>query len=215
MLKIRNYRKERNLTIKELAAMTGMSISYISQVERGELDPSLSSLRKIASVLQLPIYLLLDDVEIMGDLTRRKDQQLVRTSEDGAVTYRFLTPLPSPEFSPQMLLMHFAIAPRSQDTPEPIRHASEEMIYVMEGQLTIQIGGSDIVLNPGDTTVIQKNLPHICKNCSGPGGGRALMPAHFRKRPAPPGARRKKRAPVCPGRPRNTIPSAAGNAIFP
>ena len=102
----------------------------------------------------------------MGDLTRRKDQQLVRTSEDGAVTYRFLTPLPSPEFSPQMLLMHFAIAPRSQDTPEPIRHASEEMIYVMEGQLTIQIGGSDIVLNPGDTTVIQKNLPHICKNCS-------------------------------------------------
>ena len=62
MLKIRNYRKERNLTIKELAAMTGMSISYISQVERGELDPSLSSLRKIASVLQLPIYLLLDDV---------------------------------------------------------------------------------------------------------------------------------------------------------
>ena len=166
MLKIRNYRKERNLTIKELAAMTGMSISYISQVERGELDPSLSSLRKIASVLQLPIYLLLDDVEIMGDLTRRKDQQLVRTSEDGAVTYRFLTPLPSPEFSPQMLLMHFAIAPRSQDTPEPIRHASEEMIYVMEGQLTIQIGGSDIVLNPGDTTGIQKSLPHICKNCS-------------------------------------------------
>ena len=46
MLKIRNYRKERNLTIKELAAMTGKSISYISQVERGELDPSLSSLRK-------------------------------------------------------------------------------------------------------------------------------------------------------------------------
>ena len=73
MLKIREYRKQRKLTIKELAAMTGMSISYISQVERGEIDPSLSSLRKIASVFQLPLYMLLDDEEIMGNLTLRKD----------------------------------------------------------------------------------------------------------------------------------------------
>lgn len=166
MLKIREYRKQRKLTIKELAAMTGMSISYISQVERGEIDPSLFSLRKIASVFQLPLYMLLDDEEIMGNLTLRKDQQLVRVSEDGSITYRFLTPIPSPGYSPQSLLMNFTLAPHAQDVPEPVRHSSEEMIYVMEGQLTVQIGNSDIVLNPGDTTVIQKNLPHICKNCS-------------------------------------------------
>ena len=100
MLKIREYRKQRKLTIKELAAMTGMSISYISQVERGEIDPSLFSLRKIASVFQLPLYMLLDDEEIMGNLTLRKDQQLVRVSEDGSITYRFLTPIPSPDTLP-------------------------------------------------------------------------------------------------------------------
>lgn len=44
MLKIREYRKKRKLTIKELAELSGMSISYISQIERGEIDPSLSSL---------------------------------------------------------------------------------------------------------------------------------------------------------------------------
>ena len=43
MLKIREYRKQQNLTMKELAREAGMSISYISQVERGEIDPSLSS----------------------------------------------------------------------------------------------------------------------------------------------------------------------------
>ena len=140
MLKIREYRKQRKLTIKELAAMTGMSISYISQVERGEIDPSLFSLRKIASVFQLPLYMLLDDEEIMGNLTLRKDQQLVRVSEDGSITYRFLTPIPSPGYSPQSLLMNFTLAPHAQDVPEPVRHSSEEMIYVMEGQLTVQIG---------------------------------------------------------------------------
>ena len=62
MLKIREYRKQKQLTIKELAALTDMSISYISQIERGEIDPSLSALRKIAGVFQIPLYLLLDDM---------------------------------------------------------------------------------------------------------------------------------------------------------
>lgn len=164
MLKIREYRKQKKMTIRELAAQTGMSISYISQVERGEIDPSLSALRKIAAAFQLPLYLLLDDVEVTGNLTLRKEQQIVRSSEDGAVTYRFLTPLPSSEYSPEALLIAFSVAPHAQDVPEPIRHYSEEMIYVTEGILTVQIGDADIVLHPGDSTVIQKNLPHICKN---------------------------------------------------
>lgn len=164
MLKIRDFRKQRGFTIKELAARSGMSISYISQVERGEIDPSLSSLRKIAAVFQIPLYMLLDDTELLSDLTLRRDQQLVRRSEDGAVAYRFLTPLPSPQYSPEAILIGFEVAPHSQDTAEPVRHDSEEIICVTDGQLTVQIGETDIILSPGDTTVIQKNLPHICKN---------------------------------------------------
>ena len=62
MLKIREFRKSQKMTIKALAELSGMSISYISQIERGEIDPSLSSLRKIAAGLQVPMYMLLDDV---------------------------------------------------------------------------------------------------------------------------------------------------------
>ena len=164
MLKIREYRKQRKLTIKELASRAGMSISYISQIERGEIDPSLSALRRIAAVFQIPLYLLLDDVEVMEDMTLRKEKQLVRRSEDGAITYRFLSPLPSPSCSPEALLMAFELAPGSQDVQEPVRHYSEEILYVTEGVLTVQIGDTDIVLNPGDSTGIQKNLPHLCKN---------------------------------------------------
>lgn len=73
MLKIREYRKQKQLTIKELAALTDMSISYISQIERGEIDPSLSALRKIAGVFQIPLYLLLDDMERSDNLTIKKN----------------------------------------------------------------------------------------------------------------------------------------------
>lgn len=164
MLKIRTYRKQRQLTIKELAALTDMSISYISQIERGEIDPSLSALRKIAGVFQVPLYMLLDDVEITDNLTMKREQQPVRFSEDHQVSYRFLTPLPSPRYSPEALLIEFTLAPHSQDVPEPVRHHSEELIYVNEGTLTVQISDSQFPLSPGDTTVIRKDFPHICKN---------------------------------------------------
>lgn len=166
MLKIRKYRKKRQLTIKELAALTDMSISYISQIERGEIDPSLSALRKIAGVFQIPLYLLLDDMEFTDHLTLKKEQQPLRFSEDKKVSYRFLTPLPSPRYSPEALLIEFTLAPHSQDVSEPVRHHSEELIYIMEGNLTVQIGDSHLELSTGDTTVIQKDFPHICKNCT-------------------------------------------------
>lgn len=150
--------------MRELAEQTGMSISYISQIERGEIDPSLSSLRKIAAVFQMPLYMLLDDTELVGNLTIRKDQQLVSLSEDGKVKYRYLTPLPSVEYYPEALLVEFEIAPHAQDVTEAVQHNSEELTYVLEGQLTVQIGDVDIVVNEGDSTVVQKNLPHICKN---------------------------------------------------
>lgn len=166
MLKIREFRKNQKMTIKELAELSGMSISYISQIERGEIDPSLSSLRKIAAGLQVPMHMLLDDVVAMGNLTIRKEQQVITYSEDHKVSYRYLTPFPSPAYSPEAMLIQFEIAAHAQDTQLPIRHHSEEMVYVTEGQLTVQIGDSDVILNPGDTTVIQKDLPHIYKNNS-------------------------------------------------
>ena len=59
--KIRKYRKKLNLTIKDLAERTGLSIGYISQLERDEAEPSLSSLRKIAKEFDVPIYVLIEE----------------------------------------------------------------------------------------------------------------------------------------------------------
>ena len=49
--KIRKLRKEKKLTLKDIAEATGLSIGYISQLERGAVEPSLSSLRKVSEFL--------------------------------------------------------------------------------------------------------------------------------------------------------------------
>ena len=168
MLKIREFRKSQKMTIKELAELSGMSISYISQIERGEIDPSLSSLRKIAAGLQVPMHMLLDDVVVMGNLTIRKEQQVITYSEDHKVSYRFLTPFPSPAYSPEVMLIQFEIAAHAQDTQLPIRHHSEEMVYVTEGQLTVQIGDTEKVPaeETADTPASADTLPENRKPVS-------------------------------------------------
>ena len=60
--RIRNARKAKGFKLGDLAEITELSSSYISQLERGLIEPSLTSLRKISNALNIPIYLLMDDV---------------------------------------------------------------------------------------------------------------------------------------------------------
>ncbi|WVP64049.1 helix-turn-helix transcriptional regulator [[Clostridium] symbiosum] len=73
---IREYRKKLGLTMKDLAESTGLSIGYISQVEREEVEPSLSSLRKIAGSFDVPVYILMDDHKNDRNLTIRREERL-------------------------------------------------------------------------------------------------------------------------------------------
>ena len=100
--KIRKYRKKMNLTIKELAARTGLSIGYISQLERNEAEPSLSSLRKIAKEFDVPLYVLIEDEQENGSLTIRKEDRVSVHTKKSGIEYEFLTPLPSQNFLPKV-----------------------------------------------------------------------------------------------------------------
>lgn len=52
---IRKLRKEKDLTLKQMARRTGLSVSLLSQIERAESSPSISSLYKVAVALETPV----------------------------------------------------------------------------------------------------------------------------------------------------------------
>ncbi|MBI5515601.1 MAG: response regulator [Deltaproteobacteria bacterium] len=58
---IRNLRKERDLTLKQMAKRTGLSVSLLSQIERAESSASISSLYKIAVALDARVQELFGD----------------------------------------------------------------------------------------------------------------------------------------------------------
>lgn len=162
--KIREYRKKLNMTIKELSERTGLSIGYISQLERNSAEPSLSSLRKIAKGFDVPLYVLIDDEKERGSLTIRKQDRLSVHTKKSSIEFEFLTPLPSQNFLPKTLMLKATLLPQSTDSDIPIVHHSEETLLVLSGTLTVIIGDETVVLEEGDTTTIEEDLPHTCCN---------------------------------------------------
>ena len=58
--KIRETRKKNGLSLADLAERIGVSDSYLSQLERNNVDPSISVLRKLSSALNVPIVTFFD-----------------------------------------------------------------------------------------------------------------------------------------------------------
>ena len=160
---IRSIRKRQEITLKELAEKTGLSIGYISQIERNLTDPSLSTLRKISGALGVPTYLFLGD-ELHGSLTLHKDEMLQLSQPNPNVRYQIMSPMPTGEFVPQSLVARFELAPRSVDGELPVIHPSEEIVLLERGTVDVIIDGKAVRLEAGDTTLICSNLPHILSN---------------------------------------------------
>ena len=160
---IRSIRKRQEITLKELAEKTGLSIGYISQIERNLTDPSLSTLRKISGALGVPTYRFLGD-EPHGSLTLRKEEMIQLSQPNSNVRYQIMSPMPTGEFEPQSLVARFELAPRSADGELPVIHPSEEIVLLERGAVDVIIDGKPVHLEAGDTTLIRSNLPHILSN---------------------------------------------------
>ena len=131
---VRNIRKKRGITLKELAEKTGLSIGYISQIERNLTDPSLSTLRKLSAALDIPTYLFMGGESSTG-LTTRQADMMILSQPNSNIRYHLLTPMPNGDFVPQSLVIRFELEPHCKDGDLPVIHPSEEILLLEQGQL--------------------------------------------------------------------------------
>ena len=88
---IRRIRKVKKLTIAELAKRAGVSESYISQLERDLVDPSVSLLRRLAFSLDVPLSAFFDD-DIKAPVIVRLDERRRNRVPDGSVSFSRISP---------------------------------------------------------------------------------------------------------------------------
>lgn len=143
--RLRERRKFLKLTLQEVADRAGLSVGFISQIERGIAAPSLSSLASVARVLGTDVREFLAQPSGEQSATRH-DQRHVYAIGKNSLSYERL----SASF-PGNVLRSVIIHEPPGHRSEPIQHEGEEIFFILSGALTVEVEGSRTVLEAGDS----------------------------------------------------------------
>lgn len=155
---LRLRRKERGLTMQVVAERSGLSVGFISQVERNLTSPSLSSLTSIASALESHITAFLEPPRKGKDISREALRQLY-SLPGSAVSYeRLSTKFPGSQLT--AVVIH--VPPGRREAP--MRHRGEELYYVLDGELTVSVDGARTLLRRGDSIHFGSQRLHFTWN---------------------------------------------------
>lgn len=146
--RLRHLRKQRRITLTDLASDTGISKSTLSRLENGQRRPTLELLLALSHAYRVPL----------DDLVAAPDQGDPRIRlKPGSVKGRTVIPLTK---EPGGVQAWKIIIPTSKVTPEPRAHEGNEWIYILSGHMRLVLGDQDSVLGPGDVASFDTLMPH-------------------------------------------------------
>lgn len=161
---IRNLRRAKRLTLQQLSSEAGLSIGFLSQIERGHSSPSVKAMHSIASALGVTIgWFFRADAEAnpeLSDLVVRSGSRR-RIRFEGGIQDELLCP----DLGGKLELLESRLAPRSSSGQQTYRHEGEEAGIVLRGQLDLWVGEKHARLNPGDSFAFDSSQPHRYANC--------------------------------------------------
>ncbi len=143
--------------MQAVANAAGLSVGFISQIERGLSAPSLASLAGITEILEMPrgSFLVQPDA---GDMTRSKGREVYSVPGAAASYERVSSTFTGSQL--HSVVLHEPPGHRS----EPISHKGEEMFFILEGEITVEIEGDKEVLRKGDTIHFDSTRVHSTWN---------------------------------------------------
>lgn len=142
---VRHRRKQLNMTMKDLAAATGLSVGFISQVERNLTSPSLSSLASIARVLKADIGYFMDVPKVSDSFFSEKNRTF-SSMPDSRIKYcRLSRDLPGSQFNTLLIKTPPGVV------SERTSHEGEEQIYMLKGKGFVVLNDERFDLEPGDS----------------------------------------------------------------
>jgi transcriptional regulator with XRE-family HTH domain len=156
--RLRDRRQFLGLTLKEVADEAGLSVGFISQIERGITLPSLSSLVSVCHVLKSDVGNFLTQPRGDKQVTRHDERPHYALGAD-TISYERL----SAAF-PGNVLRSIIVNEPSGHRMEPMTHEGEEMFYVLEGSVTAEVDGKRTVLEPGDSIHFPSTMKHSIWN---------------------------------------------------
>jgi len=157
--RIKTLRTGQGMTLAELGEKANLSTSYLSQIERNKTSPSLTTLETIAKSLNIGLRAIFETDDEVAFVLRASKGTNAPTHSDPVVRQPLMPQIGNPEIEVYRITFH----PRA--APEQIEQfGGEEIIYVLDGELTISIGDEQFILAAGDSIHYDALLIHNWRN---------------------------------------------------
>lgn len=175
--KIKQTRSDKKLTLEQLATMSGVSKSMLSQIERGRTNPTLAILWSLTQSLEIDIASLLDNTHTEDEAGGHKIEHVKAhqtpeiQSADGHCTLTILGPV---DLVTETEWYDMVMTPGGLLDSDGHAEGTREHLTVIDGTLTVRNGQEEIILEPGDTARYDADIPHYIENKSQK-DARALM----------------------------------------
>lgn len=167
--KLKQIREIKGLSLRDIAEKSGLSASFIGQVERNETSPSMRSIKNITDALGIKLADILIDIEnqeeeptnVVTLEQRRRVENLLK-----GVDMYYLTP----EDNKNILGAILYAKPGSSSGEDYSLHGGEEFGYIISGTLWFWVGDKEYNLREGDSISFSSMIPHKWEN-------RSMMPS--------------------------------------
>lgn len=157
-MKIRKLRKIRDITLEKLAEDTGMSYSYLSELENNKHSISINNLQKLAEYFQIDMIHFLERSERKNTLIRKKERNSLVT-DDGIVFQAI-----SSEDAENMQITFVILPPNTPEKGQRRIHKhpeGEEFITVTKGEVVVIVEEEKFILKEGDSVIFPSNKEHV------------------------------------------------------
>jgi transcriptional regulator with XRE-family HTH domain len=154
---MKRRRRELGLSLRGLARQTDLTASFLSQVERGQANTSIESLRRIAEALHVPLMYFLangSSQSAKADSNSPRFSPVVRTDcrrklilPDSRIIYEMLVP----DLSGKMEAFCGHLVPGAGNVARRLREPTEEFIFVLSGCLKVALDDGEYFLDSGDS----------------------------------------------------------------
>lgn len=160
---LRELRRRRDLSVRELAARSGISHSAISLIEREKMSPSIDTLGAILDALGTTLTGFFSDLQPSVAYTPfYAANDLVEIGKADAISYRMIG-INYPNRSLLMLHETYAVG---ADTGKAFSHNAQEAGMVIRGKIELTVGDQCRTLAKGDAYYFDSKIPHRFRNIS-------------------------------------------------
>ncbi len=159
-VRLRELRESRNISMRGLAAKSGLSANALSMIERGKTSPSVSTLYKLADALGVPV------TSFFGNISEKQSAILVKSDERIRVPFTrgVWEGLGGEKFTGRVEPFVLTLESGASSGPHNMVHSGHEFVFCLRGQLEYMVEKQVYQLSSGDSLLFAAHLNHRWKN---------------------------------------------------